>query len=181
MTRLCSISLILVLQFSIAIIHLNISILISVLKNKTMTTWLSSISLILVLKLSIMIIHVNISLLIAILKYSTTMTRLGRVSLISVLKFSIVIIHINISVLILVLKYKMAITTLSCISLIFQYWFQDLKTKRWSQDLALYHKFVTNIRYCDYPWKYYSIDFSTEKQLDERMTQFYITNFGTKI
>ena len=157
-------------------------------------TSLSSISLIFVLKLSIMIIHVNISVLTSILKYSTTMTRLGRVSLISVLKFSIVIIHINISILVSILKYKMTIITLSCISLIlvlkfsiaiihliFQYWFQDLKTKRWSRDLAVYHKFVTNIRYCDYPCKYCSIDFSTEKQLDERMTQFYITNFGTKI
>ena len=165
-----------------------------VLKNSTANTWLSSISLIFVLKLSIMIIHVNISVLVSILKYSNTMTRLGRVSLISVLKLSIVIIQINISILISVLKYKMAIITLGCISLIlvlkfsiaiihliFQYRFQDLKTKRWSRDLALYHKFVTNIRYCDYPWKYCSIDFSSEKQLDERMTQFYITNFGTEI
>jgi len=53
------------------------------------------------------------------------------------------IIHLNISILISVLKYKMTIITLSCISLslvlkfsiaiihlIFQYGFQDLKTKR---------------------------------------------------
>jgi len=168
--------------------------LIWVLKNSTANTWLSSISQILVLKLSIMIIHVNISVIFSILKYSNTMTRLGRVSLILVLKFSIVIIHVNISILISVQKYKMTIITLGCISLIlvlkfsiatihliFQYRFQDLKIKRWSRDLALYHKFVTNIRYCDYPCKYWSIDFSSEKQLDERMTQFYITNFGTEI
>ena len=170
------------------------SVLIWVQKNSTTNTSLSSISQILESKLSLMIIHVNISVLISILKYNTTMTRLGRVSLISVLKFSIVIIHINISIFISALKYKMTIIILSCISLslalkfsiaiihlIFQYRFQDLKTKRWSRDLAIYHKFVTNIRYCDYPCKYCSIDFSTEKQLDERMTLFYITNFGTEI
>ena len=163
-------------------------------ENSTTNTSLSSISLILVLKLSIMIIHVNISVLTSILKYSTTMTRLGRVSLISVLKFSIVIIHINISILVSILKFKIdnhhtqlyitnfGIKIQYCdYPLIFQYWFQDFKTKRRSRDLVVYHKFVTNIRYCDYPCKYCSIDFSTEKQLDERMTQFYITNFGTKI
>jgi len=89
------------------IIHVNISVLIFILKYSNTMTRLGRVSLILVLKFSIVIIHINISILISVLKYKITIITLGCISLILVLKFSIAIIH-----------------------LIFQYRFQDLKTQR---------------------------------------------------
>ena len=68
MTRLSCKFLISVLKFSIVIIHLNISILISVLKYSTKMTRLCFTSLISVQKFSIAIIHVNTLILISVLK-----------------------------------------------------------------------------------------------------------------